>query len=166
MYIRGRVPGILHAPVSSHYVRKFPPLGSFLSNPQTVSGRLGSRRGRGAGNPPGQGNEEVSKLSSRTSQASHPWQCSSGDRGPDRAEVNRMGKSLRYLLFILRQNQSPKLTHDQWSDVHTVIGDVNYLEVLGQPLIVLNSYSACKDLLEKRSRIYSSRPRLVLLSEL
>lgn len=47
-----------------------------------------------------------------------------------------------------------------------VIGDVNYLEVLGQPLIVLNSYEACKDLLEKRGAIYSSRPRLVLLSEL
>ena len=58
------------------------------------------------------------------------------------------------------------LTHDQWSDVDTVIGDVNYLEVLGQPLVVLNSYRACKDLLEKRSAIYSSRPRMVLLSEL
>lgn len=52
------------------------------------------------------------------------------------------------------------------SDVEAMIGDVNYLEVLGQPLIVLNSYTACKDLLEKRGSIYSSRPRLVLLSEL
>lgn len=55
---------------------------------------------------------------------------------------------------------------DQSSGVDTVVGDVNYLEVLGQPLIVLNSYTACKDLLEKRGGIYSSRPRLVLLSEL
>lgn len=61
---------------------------------------------------------------------------------------------------------SLELTHNQRSDVDTLIGDVNYLEVLGQPLVVLNSYSACKDLLEKRSRIYSSRPRLVLHSEL
>lgn len=77
-----------------------------------------------------------------------------------------MGKALRYSLFILRQNQGFELTQNQSPDVDTVIGDVNYLEVLGQPLVVLNSYSACKDLLEKRSRIYSSRPRLVLLSEL
>jgi len=55
---------------------------------------------------------------------------------------------------------------DRLSAVDTVVGDVNYLEVLGQPLIILNSYIACKDLLEKRSGIYSSRPRLVLLSEL
>ena len=58
------------------------------------------------------------------------------------------------------------LIHNQWSDVGTAIGDVNYLEVLGKPLVVLNSYTACKDLLEKRSAIYSSRPRMVLLSEL
>ena len=55
---------------------------------------------------------------------------------------------------------------DHWSAADTAVGDVNYLEVLGQPLIVLNSYEACKDLLEKRGAIYSSRPRLVLLSEL
>jgi hypothetical protein len=58
------------------------------------------------------------------------------------------------------------LTDDQRLDADTLIGDVNYLEVLGQPLVVLNSYTACKDLLEKRSAIYSSRPRFVLLSEL
>lgn len=66
----------------------------------------------------------------------------------------------------LRQSQSFGLTQHQRLDVDLAIGDVNYLEVLGQPLVVLNSYSACKDLLEKRSSIYSSRPRLVLLSEL
>ena len=77
-----------------------------------------------------------------------------------------MGEALRYFPSILRQNQSLKLRYNQRSDVDTMIGDVNYLEVLGQPLVVLNSYSACKDLLEKRSHIYSSRPRFVLLSEL
>lgn len=50
--------------------------------------------------------------------------------------------------------------------MYTMIGDVIYLQVLGQSLVVLNSYIACKDLLEKRSAIYSSRPRFVLLSEL
>ena len=54
----------------------------------------------------------------------------------------------------------------QRPDIDSLIGDVNYLEVLGQSLVILNSYAACKDLLEKRSGIYSSRPRFVLLSEL
>jgi len=45
-------------------------------------------------------------------------------------------------------------------------GDVNYARIFGQPLVVLNSFEAAKDLLEKRGVIYSGRPRLVLLSEL
>lgn len=45
-------------------------------------------------------------------------------------------------------------------------GDVNYVSVVGQPIIVLNSYQAARDLLEKRGGIYSSRPRMVMLTEL
>ena len=45
-------------------------------------------------------------------------------------------------------------------------GDVNYVTVVGKPIIVLNSYQAAKDLLEKRSGMYSSRPRMVMLCEL
>lgn len=45
-------------------------------------------------------------------------------------------------------------------------GDVNYVTVVGKPIIVLNSYQAAKDLLEKRGGIYSSRPRMVMLGEL
>ena len=45
-------------------------------------------------------------------------------------------------------------------------GDVNYVTVVGQPIIVLNSYQAARDLLEKRSGKYSSRPRMVMLTEL
>ena len=45
-------------------------------------------------------------------------------------------------------------------------GDVNYVSVVGQPIIVLNSYQAARDLLEKRGSIYSSRPRMVMLTEL
>lgn len=33
-----------------------------------------------------------------------------------------------------------------------------YLEILGSPLVVLNSYKIVVDLLEKRSDIYSDRP--------
>ena len=77
-----------------------------------------------------------------------------------------MGKTLRSVLFAPSWNESFNLIHNQWSDVGTATGDVNYLEVLGQSMVVLNSYTACKDLLEKRSAIYSSRPRMVLLTEL
>lgn len=77
-----------------------------------------------------------------------------------------MGENLWYVLIFLSRDLSFCLMDDHWSDIGTLTGDVNYLEVLGQSLVVLNSYTACKDLLEKRGGIYSSRPRLVLLSEL
>ncbi|KAF9001512.1 cytochrome P450 [Cyathus striatus] len=44
--------------------------------------------------------------------------------------------------------------------------DIIHLNVLGTNLIVLNSYDAAQELLEKRSSIYSSRPSSVMLREL
>ena len=47
---------------------------------------------------------------------------------------------------------------------HTVLvnmssaGDVLSLHVFGQVIIVLNSFKATKDLLEKRGEVYSDRP--------
>lgn len=38
-------------------------------------------------------------------------------------------------------------------------GDVMYLEILGKPIIVVNSVKAAVDLLDKRSANYSDRPR-------
>ncbi|KAJ6463026.1 cytochrome P450 [Mycena vitilis] len=49
-------------------------------------------------------------------------------------------------------------TYAQWSKQY---GDVVYFEVLGQPIVVLHSLTAAHDLLNQRSAIYSSRPRLV-----
>ncbi|KZP10610.1 cytochrome P450 [Athelia psychrophila] len=43
--------------------------------------------------------------------------------------------------------------------------DIIYLNVLGTSIVILNSSEAINDLLEKRSAIYSSRPRMVMLSE-
>lgn len=77
-------------------------MGSFHSNPHTLPDLLGSRRGRVAGDLPEESDEEAFKLPPWTSQGSYPWQRSSDDRGPHRAEVNGMGKTLRYFLFILR----------------------------------------------------------------
>ena len=47
-----------------------------------------------------------------------------------------------------------------------ITGDIVHLEVFGQHVIVLNSAKAAKDLFERRSSIYSSRPFAVMLSEL
>ncbi|KAJ3562900.1 hypothetical protein NP233_g9289 [Leucocoprinus birnbaumii] len=44
--------------------------------------------------------------------------------------------------------------------------DIVYLDAFGVPFIVLNSLEACKDLLEKRSSIYSSRFRQTMSYEL
>lgn len=41
------------------------------------------------------------------------------------------------------------------------VGEITYLEALGQPIVVLNSYRVCLDLYVKRSAIYSDRPRVV-----
>lgn len=58
-----------------------------------------------------------------------------------------------------------KLLH-AFANFFPIQGDVNYVTVVGQPIIILNSYQAARDLLEKRSGIYSSRPRMVMLTEL
>ncbi|KAL0572342.1 hypothetical protein V5O48_009613 [Marasmius crinis-equi] len=44
--------------------------------------------------------------------------------------------------------------------------DILYLNVAGTNIVVLNSFEACWDLLERRSSIYSSRPRFPMVVEL
>lgn len=46
------------------------------------------------------------------------------------------------------------------------LGDMFSLNLLGQPVIVLGSVKHCVALLDKRSSIYSDRPRLVMAGEL
>ena len=41
-------------------------------------------------------------------------------------------------------------------------GDIIYLNVVGQPMVVLNSHKVAGDLLDRRSRIYSDRPRNIV----
>lgn len=48
----------------------------------------------------------------------------------------------------------------------TLAGDVMHVTILGQSMVILHSLQAARDLLDKRSSIYSDRPRFVLLSEL
>ncbi|KAJ8075174.1 hypothetical protein PM082_019502 [Marasmius tenuissimus] len=58
---------------------------------------------------------------------------------------------------------SPEEVFRDWSAVY---GDIVHLRIFHQPMIVLNSYEAAQELLEKRSASYSDRPRFVLFSEL
>ncbi|KAJ7488871.1 cytochrome P450 [Mycena latifolia] len=48
------------------------------------------------------------------------------------------------------------LVFHEWSKKY---GDVMYLSVLGRPMIILDTYEAAVDLLDKRSAIYSDRPK-------
>lgn len=43
----------------------------------------------------------------------------------------------------------------------TSIGDIIYANVFGQPLVIVNSVEITKELLVKRSSIYSDRPHFV-----
>ena len=45
-------------------------------------------------------------------------------------------------------------------------GDLVYLQVFGNPVVFVNSYSLAVELLDKRSLIYSTRPRVAMMNEL
>ena len=46
------------------------------------------------------------------------------------------------------------------------IGDVVYLNALGKSVVVLNSQKAAADLLGRRARVYSDRPRFIVAAEI
>ncbi|KAF8885510.1 cytochrome P450 [Infundibulicybe gibba] len=54
-------------------------------------------------------------------------------------------------------------TYAKWRETY---GDAIYVSALGNSIVVLNSYEACVDLLEKRSNLYSDRPVSVVASQL
>lgn len=61
------------------------------------------------------------------------------------------------------QSSHPEETFTEWGAVY---GDVVHLKVFSQSTIVLSSIQAAQELLERRSAIYSDRPRFVLLAEM
>lgn len=71
------------------------------------------------------------------------------------------------LPIIGNVHQNPK-AHAwlQWHEWSKKFGPVIYLNMLGQPIIVLHSARAAQDLMARRGAIYSDRPRLVLAGEL
>ncbi|KAJ8690937.1 hypothetical protein PTI98_010555 [Pleurotus ostreatus] len=54
--------------------------------------------------------------------------------------------------------------YHEWSKKYN--SDIIYLNVLGSPIVVLNSYKAANDLLGVRSALYSDRPLSTMLNEL
>ncbi|KAJ7487682.1 cytochrome P450 [Mycena galericulata] len=57
----------------------------------------------------------------------------------------------------------PWLTYAEWKNVY---GDLIYIRVFGNPILVLNSAAVTSDLLEKRGGNYSSRPIRTMIVEL
>ena len=51
----------------------------------------------------------------------------------------------------------------QWSKEY---GDVVHINVLGQHIVILNSINSTRELLDRRSAIYSDRPAMTMLGEL
>ncbi|KAF8661211.1 hypothetical protein AX16_001491 [Volvariella volvacea WC 439] len=52
-------------------------------------------------------------------------------------------------------------TYEKWARKYN--SDVLYLNLAGKSLIILNTLAAAKELLERRSTLYSSRPRMMML---
>ncbi|KAJ7202042.1 cytochrome P450 [Mycena pura] len=48
-------------------------------------------------------------------------------------------------------------TFAQWAKTY---GDCVYVNILGQPIVILDSFAAANDLLNQRSAIYATRPYL------
>ena len=67
------------------------------------------------------------------------------------------------LLIIGNLHQAPKLwpwrTYRDWSKIY---GPIFSLQYGGDTIIMLNNHTTARDLLDKRSNIYSSRPHLVM----
>ena len=66
----------------------------------------------------------------------------------------------------------PSVEEDVWcvlitaSGLHShlyLVGDVIYIKKLANPIIILNSLDAIRDLFEKRSGSYSSRPTRTMM---
>ncbi|EJC99766.1 cytochrome P450 [Fomitiporia mediterranea MF3/22] len=61
------------------------------------------------------------------------------------------------------------LSKYQWmkfSEWSKTFGDIMYLTVLGRPIVVLNKLEHARELMEKRSAIYSDRPRMDYIVEM
>ncbi|KAG9029268.1 hypothetical protein FRB95_005542 [Tulasnella sp. JGI-2019a] len=70
-----------------------------------------------------------------------------------------------FIIGNLRQmpSQYSWLVFDEW---HRKYGPINHVKVPGEHIVVIHTQEAAVDLLDKRSAIYSERPRFVMVCEL
>lgn len=47
-----------------------------------------------------------------------------------------------------------------------IIGPISSVTVMGQTIVIINGFDVATDLLNKRSAVYSSRPKLTFASEM
>ena len=47
-----------------------------------------------------------------------------------------------------------------------VLGDIVYVHVLGNPMLIINSAKAARDLFETRGANFSDRPRMPVIDDL
>ncbi|KDR76708.1 hypothetical protein GALMADRAFT_67164 [Galerina marginata CBS 339.88] len=59
--------------------------------------------------------------------------------------------------------ESPWLAFSEWGKTY---GDIMHVDIVGQPLVIINSSKIAKDLLDKRSSIYSDRPHFIMGGDL
>ncbi|EIM82227.1 cytochrome P450, partial [Stereum hirsutum FP-91666 SS1] len=64
---------------------------------------------------------------------------------------------------VLQMGGKQWLTFSNWRDKY---GDLIYLNVAGQPLVVISSQKIVGDLLNRRSKTYSDRPKNIVPNEL
>ncbi|TFK29092.1 cytochrome P450 [Coprinopsis marcescibilis] len=83
---------------------------------------------------------------------------------PQRHHLPPGPKSLPFIGNVLQMPTSDQPNaFRSWANEY---GDLVYVQNFGQPLVILGSLQVARDLLDKRSSIYSDRPRFVLFSEL
>ncbi|KAI1791871.1 cytochrome P450 [Ganoderma leucocontextum] len=88
-------------------------------------------------------------------------------RGHANARVYPPGPPRRLLVGNLGDIPSGGYEWESYREICKQCGsDVVYLTALGSKLLVLSSFEAARDLLDRKGAIYSSRPRFVMINEL
>ncbi|KIJ28116.1 hypothetical protein M422DRAFT_270609 [Sphaerobolus stellatus SS14] len=58
---------------------------------------------------------------------------------------------------------SPWLTFTKWKKKY---GDIIHVDILGRPLVIINSAKVARELMDKRSAVYSDRPHFIMAGDL
>jgi len=59
--------------------------------------------------------------------------------------------------------ETPWKTFAEWSKTY---GDIMHVDIIGQPIIIINTAEIAKDLMDRRATIYSDRPHFVMANDL